>query len=466
MLCLCGLRSFPLRFFTGNTAHARILRAFLPIIIATSLLHDLLFLYLHTHFNINLAILSAFSVLGFAGILCFATIHVSRVIGNQIDQSEKDRKDLAQLKSQFLNNMSHELRTPLNGILGFTDLLLKSQLTTSQQAQLKVIQSSSESLLSIVNNILSFSLLDTGVKAIFQSVLFSPKEVAERAITKVIKTKKSSVVLNLHFDEALPEKVLGDAERFDQLITQLIDNAFKLTEYGKVSVRVTLQETLSNQVRLRFEVSDTGRGISENIRHALFKPFFQVDGSLTHRSGGIGIGLALSQRLTEAFGGKLEFESQEGKGSSFWCTLTFGTQATILPIKSKISELHPQILVVEDDESNQILIKYLLQALGCHVDLADNGRQALQHIAKTHYDLIFMDCQMPVMDGFQTTHAIRIQESYTGVQIPIIACTAHAHGEARTQCLAAGMNDFITKPLNRATLQQIIEKWFGYKKAA
>jgi len=465
MICLCGLRSYPLRFFAGPSAYARILRAFLPIIIATSLLHDLTFMYLHTNFNINFAILSAFSALGFALILGFATFQVSRVIGNHIDHVAHEKKELAQLKSQFLNNMTHELRTPLNGILGFTDLLLQSQLTSSQLSQLKVIQTSSESLLGIVNNILSFTLLDRGVKAVLQSVSFSPREVIEHAIKNMIKFKKASVVLNIHFDETFPEKIIGDRERFEQLVTQLIHNAFKFTEHGKVSVRVHTQKSLTGEVHLRFEVSDTGRGISSEMRPLLFKPFFQEDGSLTRNSGGVGIGLALSQRLAEAFNGVIEFESHEGKGSSFWCTLVFATAETSNPILKQKFEGHPYILVVEDDESNQILIKRQLQNLGCRVDLADDGRQALQRVSENQYDLILMDVQMPVMDGFQATNAIRIQESHTKMHVPIIACTAHAHGEAQEQCLAAGMNGFITKPLSIPVLQQTLETWFQYKKA-
>jgi len=464
LLSLCGSRSFPQRIFTGNSAYARILRAFLPVSITTFLLHDLVFMYLHTHFNINFAILSAFSALGFASILCLTTIQVSRFVGNRIDRAEHARKELAQLKSYFLNNMSHELRTPLNSILGFTDLLLKNHPLSTQQEHLNVIQSSAEHLLTIVNNILSFSHLDSDVKAVLQSVPFSPHEVIERAIKSVFKSKKASVVLNIKIDETFSNKVIGDGERFGQLVSQLVENAFKFTDQGEVSIRVDRKESLPGEVRIRFEVSDTGQGIPEEIRPSLFKPFFQADGSLTRQSGGVGIGLALSQRLAEAFGGKIEFESREGIGSTFWCTLTFAAYEIPINSQEQKFEWHPKVLVVEDDESNQILAKHLLQTLGCRVDLADHGMQALQQMTQVHYDLILMDCQMPIMDGFQTTHEIRVQEAHTGTQVPIVACTAHAHGEAREKCFAVGMNGFISKPLNSAILKQTLESWFKYKK--
>jgi signal transduction histidine kinase/DNA-binding response OmpR family regulator len=355
----------------------------------------------------------------------------------------------ARAKSAFLATMSHEIRTPLNGVLGMAALLRQSGLSSEQTEHVETIRSCGDALLSIIDDILSFSKLETGMVEIEQVPFGLARLINSAVRVSLGGAQAKGLDLAFELDPGLPPFVRGDEKRLRQVLLNLLSNAVKFTPGGSVRLRVRGGGT-AGEPRLRFEVTDTGIGIPDSAKDRLFKEFSQADASINRRFGGTGLGLAISKRLIEAMGGVIGVVSAPGAGSSFWFEIPLHVADAPADAEQAADLQDPnaalRILVVEDMPVNQKVAKGMLRSLGHLVDIAEDGEAALTKVKSRAYDLIFMDMQMPRMDGLKATAAIRALE--TGQSVPIVAMTANVFESDRDACLAAGMNDFVGKPIH------------------
>jgi len=375
------------------------------------------------------------------------------------------------VKSEFLANISHELRTPMNAVMGYVDLLLlMDELSPVQGKYLKNASRSAHDLLDIINNILEFTNLDKGSLELVLSD-FSIHEMIKAIINKNAKEYSAKQIeLVKEIDPKIPDQLLGDSARIYNILNHFLNNAYKFTTEGEVKLAVQLENLKNKTAQVRFEVSDTGIGIEPDDTKRIFELFTQVDGSFTRSYGGTGIGLTLCNRLVEIMQGQIGVNSIPGEGSTFWFSLPLTVIASAPkpevspqkievvnnPGESKPDNEDKHILVVEDNPYNQKLIIAMLEHLGYEAEVVDNGLLGVEAIENGHYDLVFMDCQMPVMDGYEATKKIRkIEEGH----IPIVAVTAHALDGDREKCIDSGMDDYMTKPFSKKDLQQMLSNW-------
>ncbi len=370
------------------------------------------------------------------------------------------------VKNEFLANMSHEIRTPMNAIMGMTHLARQTGLTKKQRNYLDKINSSAKWLLDILNDILDFSKIEAG-KVTLEYTPFNLEELIQ-SLADMAESLVGNKALTLDFqiDRDVPQLLIGDSLRLRQVLLNLVSNAIKFTETGSVIVQVEKVRADANAVEIRFNITDTGIGLSEEQQQQLFVAFNQADNSTTRNYGGSGLGLSISKELVEMMEGTIGIKSQPGWGSCFYFSLSFeqlkvnpqkAPATTSMPTQLRLDLSSVSMLLVEDNVINQELMLEVLLEQGILVDLANNGAEAIAMLDKKDYNLILMDCQMPVMDGFSATRIIRENPRFS--ELPIIAMTANSSPEDREQCFACGMNDFMTKPINWEQFFQTLSPW-------
>lgn len=397
---------------------------------------------------------------------------LSAALGRAYEFAEKIKakeaaENAARVKTQFLANISHEIRTPLNGILGMTSLLLDTPLSSEQSDLVKTLQRSGDTLLNLINDVLDFSKIEAG-KLVLEEMDFD----LTNTLNDVVKgfrfgVEKKGLKLHLNIKSSFPNFVKGDPSRLRQILSNLIGNAQKFTLKGNIWISAELIAADDKAVTIRFDVKDSGIGIRSEHLGKLFQEFSQAEASTKRRFGGTGLGLSISKKLVTMMGGDMGVESEEGVGSNFWFTLPFrpgtGNAETVNIADSDnvrlVLERPMRVLIAEDNQVNQMISLRLVERMGFRADVVASGKEVLDALEERPYDFILMDCQMPLMDGYEATEIIRSSKTLANPKIPIIAMTANAMEGDRERCLKAGMDDYIAKPISQKTLRVVLQKW-------
>lgn len=433
----------------------------------------------------------------------FKPVHELGLIGQTFDQlaqtlsaREQELKsalikaqDASKTKSQFLASMSHEIRTPMNGVIGMLHLLKKEQLNDKQNKYVQIAKLSADSLLSLINDILDISKIEAG-KLTIEMIDFDIHSLFKDFVSSMshrIKSPELTLILDIeHINNKI---VLGDPNRIRQILTNLLGNAIKFTQYGEIVIRAVLNTTDNNDLQLQCDVSDTGIGIPADKLDQLFNSFTQADSSTTRKYGGTGLGLSIARQLCQLMDGDINVSSIEGEGSKFSFTVKLGHSHIVSPPitdplldaissfatsntensnKEPTENTNHRLLLVEDNLTNQVVALGILENLGVSVDISADGQEAIDRLNQMrdqYYSLIFMDCQMPVMDGFTATKNIRNGDAGDHYRdIPIVAMTANAMQGDREKCIDSGMNDYLTKPIEETLLADCLKKWLCHSK--
>ncbi|NOS81645.1 MAG: response regulator, partial [Nitrospira sp.] len=411
-----------------------------------------------------------------------AQLELEAVMRTETLKALEEAKNLAEaaskVKSEFLAHISHEIRTPMNGILGMTELLRQTPLSTKQGHFVDTVYRSGAALLKLLNDVLDLSKVEAG-KVELERIRFDlNKTVREVVDLFVDQAEGKGIELTCVLDESVPSVLQGDPVRLQQVLMNLVSNALKFTEHGSVTLTVTIEEGSASHATVRFEVQDTGIGVAPDAHAKIFHPFSQADGSTARKFGGTGLGLSIVKQLILLMEGTVGVKSEAGQGATFWCTarlakVSGSTREAGKRFPERRGVLLPtappqlpdpritgaRILLAEDNPVNREVAVCMLEQLGCQVVAVEHGQEAVMQAESSQFDLVLMDCQMPAMDGFSATKAIREGEQRTGRHMTIVALTAHAIDNHRERCLAAGMDDYMSKPFTQAELGEMVQRW-------
>jgi len=388
-------------------------------------------------------------------------------IENELELARISAESANRSKSMFLATMSHEIRTPLNGVIGMTDIIAQTNLTEQQIEYLNIIRLSGQNLLSIINDILDFSKIESGQLILEQIPVKISELTEEMTMVFKFKTQEKKIELSADIDPKVPSIIIGDSVRIKQIVINFISNAIKFTDRGSIKIRVSMVSEINDELEIKFEVIDTGIGISEEGKKNLFKAFSQSDISTFRKFGGTGLGLSISKNLVGMMNGEIGVESEEGKGSNFWFTGKFkkhiGSKQKddkVGIVENEVQTGELSILLAEDNPINQKVVVYNLKDLGYEIDVVGNGQEAVDKFREKKYNLILMDIQMPVMNGMSATKNIREFELKNpgNERAYIVAITANVLKEDVEKYKSVGMDDYISKPFQKEDLIRVIEK--------
>lgn len=412
--------------------------------------------------------------------LMLRDITEQKAMAQALLEAKEAAESATQVKSRFLANMSHEIRSPMTGVIGMLDLLKGTELNTQQTRYLELAEEAGVSVLNIINDILDLSKVESG-NITLESIPFDLVDLVNQVMDLLGQQAiAKGLDLIIEISEGAPTSLNGDPLRLREVLVNLVNNAIKFTDEGTVQIRIEKIDETDFYFNMRFEVADTGCGISREMHAKLFEPYEQADRSTTRLHGGTGLGLSICRQLIELMGGEIDFFSRPGEGTTFWFTARF-SKTDSLPdtVSSPDAENKPgrlncdfnmakvnvpkhRVLVVDDNEINRFLCREVLTRLGVEVVTVGDGQQSLHALGDAHFDLILMDCEMPVMDGYTASRKIRESEEECGLDpVPIIALTAHAMEGDRELSLAAGMDDHLTKPFKVEQLQALLDTWLS-----